>query len=70
MGEEALSQRGAEGSERFDGFVLLDEEAAWEVIRSGRDAESRYYPMVCWAALMWFATGQWRDGLLDDGIDA
>ena len=60
VGAEALTQKGAEGTELFDGFVLLNEEQAWEVIRSGRDTEGRFYPMVCWTALMWFATGQWR----------
>lgn len=56
-----LSQEGAEGSELFGAFELLSHDEAWQVIRDGRDMRGRFYPMVAWTALMWFATGQWME---------
>ena len=55
-----LSQAGAEGSERFDGFVLLDEEQARQVLAQGTDPQGQPYPMVTWAALSYFVSGAWR----------
>lgn len=55
-----LTQDGAEDSELFDGFDLLTRDEAWRIIRKGRDARGRFYPMVAWTALMWFATDQWK----------
>ena len=55
-----LTQDGAEGGELFDGFDLLTRDEAWGIIREGRDAQGRFYPMVAWTALMWFATDQWK----------
>lgn len=60
VGPEGLSQKGAEGTERFDGFVLLTEAEAWDLIRTGRDSDGQFYPLIAWALLMWFATGSWR----------
>ena len=55
-----LSQDGAEGSERFDGFELLTKAQVLETLARGRDAHGHYYPLVTWAAMMYFACDQWR----------
>lgn len=55
-----LSQAGAEGSERFDGFELLDEEQVRRVLAEGRDPQGQPYPLVSWAAMSYFMSGAWR----------
>ena len=55
-----LSQEGAEGSERFDGFVLATREQAEEILARGRDPHGHFYPMVTWAAMTHFASGRWQ----------
>jgi ADP-ribose pyrophosphatase len=56
----SLSQAGAEGSERFDGFELLTKADAQEVLARGRDPHGHFYPLVAWAALTYFACDLWR----------
>ena len=53
----ALTQEGAEGSERFDGFVLLGLEEARKLLRSGRDQFGHFYSVYTFAALTWFVAG-------------
>lgn len=53
----ALTQAGAEGSELFDGFVLLTRDEAREVMRSGRDANGNFYSVYTFIALCWFVAG-------------
>ena len=53
-----LSQEGAEGSERFDGFVLLTRAEVLEILKNGRDERGNYYPMFTWATMMYFVTFQ------------
>lgn len=50
----ALSQSGAEGSEKFDGFKLLTKADARKLLEDGRDENGVYYPLYTWAALMYF----------------
>ena len=56
----SLSQKGAVGSECFDGFELLSPEAAREILLSGRDKEGIFYSIYTWAALMYFVSNLWR----------
>ena len=49
-----LNQNGAEGSELFDGFVLLDRAQAQEIYRSGKDAHGNYYSLATWTVLSIF----------------
>jgi ADP-ribose pyrophosphatase len=56
-----LDQKGAVGSEKFDGFELLDEAKAGEILRKGTDDEGCYYPVYTFAALVYFVTGLWRE---------
>lgn len=58
--DTALSQAGAEGSERFDGFELLDEARVRQVLEEGVDPLGHRYPMVTWAAMSYFVSGAWR----------
>ena len=53
----ALSQAGALGSERFNGFELLTLEEAKEYIRTGRDCFGNFYSVYTFAALCWFVGG-------------
>ncbi len=48
---EGLNQNGAEGSELFDGFELLDRERALEIFRTGRDEHGNYYSLAAWMVL-------------------
>lgn len=56
----ALSHDGAEGSERFGSFELLTKAQALEVLTRGVDPRGRFYPMVTWAALAYFACDLWK----------
>jgi len=49
-----ISQAGAEGSEQFNGFCILDKESAWKILTEGTDQDGLYYPLYTWAALMFF----------------
>ena len=53
---EDLNQNGAEGSELFDGFELLDRERAKEIFRTGRDGHGRFYSLPAWAVLGYFVS--------------
>lgn len=59
-GAQSLTQAGANGTERFGGFELVTKEQAQTILRDGCDRLGQPYPMVTWAALTYFATGQWR----------
>ena len=56
-----LSQKGALGSERFDGFRLLNHAEAERILRSGRDEHGNYYSVYTWCCLMWFVSGMWEE---------
>lgn len=53
----SLNQEGAEGSECFNGFVLLTKDEARELMRSGRDREGNFYSVYTFIALCWFVAG-------------
>ena len=46
-----LNQDGAEGSELFDGFELLDRKQAQEIFRTGRDKHGNFYSLAAWMVL-------------------
>ena len=46
-----LNQDGAEGSELFDGFELLDRERAQEIFRTGREKHGNFYSLAAWMVL-------------------
>jgi len=48
---ETLNQNGAEGSELFDGFELLDRERARKIFASGRDEHGNFYSLAAWMML-------------------
>ena len=51
-----LNQNGAEGSELFDGFELLDRERAEKIFRTGRDDHGCFYSLAAWMVLSIFLT--------------
>lgn len=52
-----LTQEGAEGSECFDGFVLVTRAQARDLLMSGRDQNGHFYSVYTWMALSWFVAG-------------
>ena len=51
---DELNQNGAQGSELFDGFELLDRERAQEIFRTGRDEHGNFYSLAAWMVLSIF----------------
>ncbi len=49
-----LSQSGAEGSELFDGFELLDRERAQRIFETGKDEHGNFYSLAAWMVLAIF----------------
>ena len=48
---DELSQKGAVGSEMFNGFELLDKERARKIFRDGRDERGYFYSLPAWMVL-------------------
>lgn len=59
--DHALSQSGAEGTERFAGFDLVTVAEAKEILRRGCDEDGKPFPLVTWAGLMFFVSGMWEE---------
>lgn len=55
-----LNQKGAVGSECFDGFRLLTRQEAADVLRRSRDEAGHFYSVYTWTALTWFVSGLWE----------
>lgn len=55
-----LSQKGAVGSECFDGFSLLTKEEAEKILKTGRDPFGNFYSVYTWGALLYFVSGEWE----------
>ena len=56
-----LNQDGAEGSELFDGFILLTRKEAEKMLRKGSDEGGVFYSVYTWTALTWFVSGLWEE---------
>ena len=56
----SLTQTGAVGSEKFDGFRLLTQEEAREILKRGRDEHGNFFSVYTWCALMYFVSGMWE----------
>ena len=50
----SINQNGAEGSELFNGFELLDRKQAQEIFRTGRDKHGNFYSLAAWMVLSIF----------------
>ena len=55
-----LSQAGAVGGELFDGFALVTEDEARDLILRGRDVHGNFYSAYTWIVLMYFLSGLWK----------
>ncbi len=55
-----LNQKGAEGTELFNGFELVDESEARAILKNGRDKNGRFYSLYTWGALMYFISELWK----------
>ena len=55
-----LSQDGAEGTECFDGFVILTKQDAKRILKQGKDDNGIFYSVYTWAALMYFVSDMWK----------
>lgn len=57
----SLSQKGAVGSECFNGFELITKDAARKLLADGRDKNGMFYSVYTWAALMYFVSDLWKN---------
>lgn len=58
---DTLSQKGAVGSERFNGFKLLTRREAAKVLKEGRDEFGHFYSVYTAMGLMYFVGGMWQE---------
>ncbi|SFA83376.1 ADP-ribose pyrophosphatase [Acetitomaculum ruminis DSM 5522] len=58
---DILNQTGAEITECFDGFELVDKKQAIELLKNGHDKNGFHYPLITWAALSYFAGDFWKE---------
>lgn len=56
-----MSQSGAEGTECFDGFIMLNKEEAIKTLKAGADKDGIYFSTYTWIALMTFVSGMWQE---------
>ena len=56
-----MNHDGAEGTEIFDGFDLIDREEARALLKKGTDENGIPYPFVTWGAMMWFVSREKED---------
>lgn len=59
--DSSFTQEGAEGSECFDGYVLLDKKQAKDMILAGRDDNGKYLSVFSYICLMYFVSGMWEE---------
>lgn len=57
---KGLTQEGAVGAERFDGFAFINKNQAKELLKNGCDQNGIFYSVYTWAALVYFATDLWK----------
>lgn len=57
----ALSQKGSEGSECFDGFELVSLREAKELLERGTDPAGHFYSVYTWCVLEYFVSEKWRE---------
>lgn len=55
------SQEGAVGTEKFDGFLLLNEKEAKRILIQGRDDDGIFYSVFTWIGLTTFVSGLWKE---------
>ncbi len=55
-----LNQKGAEGSELFNGFELVSKKEAKKILKDGVDKNGIFYSIFTWAALMYFVSDMWK----------
>lgn len=51
---DELNQKGAEGTELFNGFELLDRKRAQEIFKTGKDEKGNYFSLSAWIVLSIF----------------
>ncbi len=56
-----VSQDGAEGTECFDGFIMINKEEAIKILKAGNDKDGIYFSTYTWIALMVFVSGMWQN---------
>ena len=56
----SLNTSGAEGTEVFNGFLLYTREEVLDILAKGEDTDGGYYPMVTYAAMLYFISDLWK----------
>ena len=57
---DMLDQTHALGQECFDGFELVNEDKAKELLKAGVDDKGHFYSVYTWSALIYFISGLWK----------
>ena len=57
---DELTQDGAEGQECFNGFELIGQDKARELLKKGVDDNGHFYSVYTWGALMYFVSDMWK----------
>lgn len=55
-----LTQSGAVGAEKFNGYRLLSRDDALQIIKKGEDEYGKYYSVYTFMALLYFTSGLWE----------
>ena len=55
-----LNHNGAEGTELFGDFKLVDQAEAKKLLKNGRDDYGHYLPLITWTALTYFVSDLWK----------
>ena len=58
-----VNQSGAVGTEMFDGYELIGEEKAKEILRRGKDDKGLFFSVYTSLALLYFVSGLWKEKL-------
>lgn len=59
--DSSFTQEGAEGSECFDGYIMLDKTQAKEMLMKGRDDNGKFLSVFSYICLMYFVSGMWEE---------
>lgn len=59
--KSTLNHKGIEGSEKMEGFRLINKQEALDIIKSGRDEFGNTFSLMTWSGLMYFVSDLWKN---------
>lgn len=57
---DVLNHDGAEGTENFGSFELVNKEDAIKLFKQGKDDSGHFYSLITWSALLYFISDLWK----------